>query len=194
MARSTTQQRGPAAHEPGLDGTPAETPFLTVSEAALVCRRHRNTIRRRLDAGAFPNARRAFGDGAWLIPVTDLEAAGFQLRRPSAPPTVSAEDLAQQRIAHLEREMAILRERLTAAQSLADERQGRVEDFRTAMRILESAGLTGEAKGLASTEAAERLAQVEQAMHGLLYYLQDVLGNPKQIEAPRRRWPWRRKR
>ncbi|WP_374211018.1 helix-turn-helix transcriptional regulator [Streptomyces sp. MCA2] len=55
-------------------------PLLSQRDAAAVCGVSRTTIRRRREAGSFPNAVR---DGVlgWLIPEDDLRAAGLQLSR-----------------------------------------------------------------------------------------------------------------
>jgi len=59
-------------------------PALTIRDAAAACRLSPRTIRRKLSAGAFPNAEKTGTgdgddehDGAWMIPVADLEAAGL---------------------------------------------------------------------------------------------------------------------
>jgi hypothetical protein len=59
-------------------------PALTIRDAAAACRLSPRTIRRKLSAGAFPNAQKTGGgesdddhDGAWMIPVADLESAGL---------------------------------------------------------------------------------------------------------------------
>lgn len=58
-------------------------PALAVREAAAACRLSPRTIRRKLNAGAFPNAYKTPdpdtpGQTIWKIPVIDLEAAGLQ--------------------------------------------------------------------------------------------------------------------
>lgn len=58
-------------------------PALAVREAAAACRLSPRTIRRKLNAGAFPNAYKtaepeAPGQTVWMIPVADLEQAGLQ--------------------------------------------------------------------------------------------------------------------
>ena len=53
---------------------------LAVAEAARSCRVDPIAIDRLLDAGTFPNATRD-DDGAWRIPVVDLEAVGLRPRR-----------------------------------------------------------------------------------------------------------------
>jgi hypothetical protein len=59
------------------DRLPADSE-LTVAEAALVAGKSFDTIKRKRAAGAYPGAHRRAGDGreTWLIPVTDLVAAG----------------------------------------------------------------------------------------------------------------------
>lgn len=56
---------------------------LVVREAAAACRLSPRTIRRKLNAGAFPNAYKTAvaeepGQTVWKIPVRDLEAAGLE--------------------------------------------------------------------------------------------------------------------
>jgi hypothetical protein len=57
-------------------------PTVTIRDAAAACRISPRTIRRKLSAGAFPKARKTGSGedghtGAWMIPVSDLEAAGL---------------------------------------------------------------------------------------------------------------------
>jgi hypothetical protein len=52
---------------------------VSVTEAARRCGVDRRTIKRRLDAGCFPNAYRTDDKGIWVIPKSDLEAAGYKL-------------------------------------------------------------------------------------------------------------------
>jgi len=55
--------------------------YLTLTEAAEATDRSRVTLRRYLDQGRFPNARRDEDDvnRQWLIPLSDLEAAGVRV-------------------------------------------------------------------------------------------------------------------
>ena len=58
-------------------------PALAVREAAAACRLSPRTIRRKLNAGAFPNAYKTAdpdtpGLSTWRIPVADLERAGLE--------------------------------------------------------------------------------------------------------------------
>src|SRR5262245_25877662 len=76
-------------------------PALTIRDAAAACRLSPRTIRRKLSAGAFPNAQKTGAgeggdeehDGAWMIPVADLEAAGLNptLVHPTLTNTARAE-------------------------------------------------------------------------------------------------------
>lgn len=66
-------------------------PWYSLSEAAAACSRSRVTVRRYLDAGRFPNARRDESDPnrAWLVPLRDLRDAGL---RPSGDTGSSSEE------------------------------------------------------------------------------------------------------
>jgi hypothetical protein len=84
-AMSHQPNRPPAGEAPSSLGGPR--PALTVQQAAQATRVSRSTIKRRLAEQAFPNAYRADGrskvqPGSWLIPVTDLIAAGYRLHAP----------------------------------------------------------------------------------------------------------------
>lgn len=65
-----------AGHEEGL----------TINAAAEMCGVSRDTVKRRLASGAFPNAIRVQGPGPrgpWRIPELDLRAAGLLSERPA---------------------------------------------------------------------------------------------------------------
>lgn len=123
---------------------PTERPLFTLTEAAHRTGVSRSTIRRRREGGAFPNARQD-GDGQWLIPVEDLLGAGLTLARPSTgeqggpalavPVSVPGE----QRVAELERALAVERVRREAAEQLAAERGRHLDDLRRLLRPLEQA-------------------------------------------------------
>lgn len=81
--------------------------FVTRKEAARLCGCSVDSIRRRQNEGDFPNAR--LDDGAWMIPVSDLVAAGHldptaPIEAPPAGPDETAAGAA--RIARLEAELA----------------------------------------------------------------------------------------
>lgn len=133
--------------------------WLTLTDAADACRVGRKTIRRRLDAGLLPNARRRDGaagpeTGPWEIPATDLIAAGFALHTPDEPApvpelepgsvpmvTVPLVELDRMRTAVADAahraEMAELRAEM--AQAVADERAAALDDARRALRALTAA-------------------------------------------------------
>jgi hypothetical protein len=103
--------------------------FLTVREAASVCRVYEATIERAAEARRFPNAYRG-DDGAWLIPVGDLVAAGYP---PSAlgsrAPLVAGrheEDARPEMTAELDD----LRRRAEAAEHLAAEQARHIAELR----------------------------------------------------------------
>lgn len=111
---------------------------LTLSEAAVASGVSRVTLRRRLDAGAFPNAYQAALEGigrrdTWRIPVGDLAGAGFVLSNlagPAVTPTRRTGDL-EKRVAELETDVAMWR-------ALAQERERHLEDLRAALRIADA--------------------------------------------------------
>ena len=81
-----------AANEPDLTTQGA----LTRAEAAALCDVSPDTIKRRLRAGAFPNARQAGVDRHWMIPVLDLVASGLlPAEMIKAVPSGSQEPLTQ---------------------------------------------------------------------------------------------------
>ncbi len=111
-------------------------PSLSLSEAADACGVSRVTVRRRLDAGAFPHAHRSASEGkgrkdTWRIPLSDLAAAGFSLRgeqrdRAATPGRRIAE--LEARVADLEREVAVWKVR-------AEERERHLVDLRLALGL-----------------------------------------------------------
>lgn len=110
---------------------------LTLSEAAVACGASGVTLRRRLDAGAFPHAFRSDVGGkgrkdTWRIPVSDLFAAGFvppdDERPAAATPSRRIAEL-ETRVAELERQPAVWRTR-------AEEREHHLDDLRAALRTL----------------------------------------------------------
>jgi len=106
---------------------------LTISEAARACGVNRRTIRHHRQAGDFPGT---FKDqeGMWRIPVEDLEWVGFHpdLGRASEDPMASG------KVDLLRTEVAVLRERLRAAELIAMEREKRIDDLRLILRLLPS--------------------------------------------------------
>lgn len=134
----------------GLPPSPSAGQRFTFSEAARLTRTSRSTIKRRHAAGAFPAAVKD-PDGAWLIPLGDLLAAG--LVPSDRPPLLDqVEDQAQDGVIrvpgldHRDAELAELRQALAvevvkreAAERLATERLDRVDDLRRALRVLEPA-------------------------------------------------------
>ena len=78
---------------PGPSLTPG--PTLTLTGAALASGRHRSALRRALEKNQFPNAYRDPADGVtWLIPVADLQAAGYELSAlGAAPPRHTTRDV-----------------------------------------------------------------------------------------------------
>jgi hypothetical protein len=111
---------------------------LSISEAAQVCGVRRRTIRRRHQAGEFEHA---FKDpeGAWRIPVSDLVAAGLRPNIVSDPDEPRIVFTAASQVDRLRTEVAVLRERVRALEIIAREREERVTDLRTILRMLPGA-------------------------------------------------------
>lgn len=109
-------------------------PMLTVKEAVDATQTSESTIKRRLRAGAFPNAAMTT-DGRWVIPLGDLSAAGLRPGRMAKPDRVPPPaDLARD----LAIENADLRQRLAVAEALAGERNRIIEVQQQMLRILEA--------------------------------------------------------
>jgi predicted DNA-binding transcriptional regulator AlpA len=163
------------------DGSPQTTrPALTLSQAAESCQTSRSTIRRKLDAKEFPNAYRDGGDdGPWMVPVTDLIAAGLKPNAPRAEPEQVGQSEASapiqgqpEEIARLERELFEERARRKAAEEIAAERQRSLDDLRMALRMLGPGEQSEQGSGLPQTQGHD--TPTEQGS-----------------SAPRRKW-WQR--
>jgi hypothetical protein len=134
-----------------------ERPALSITEAAKAAGVDRRTIRRRLDADAFPNAYRDPTEGSWRLPVADLLAAGITLHAPTPPdaqaenePAPPPDELAELRAAVTE-----WRRRAEVAEALANERAERVADLRTALLAL-GAGPTDDTRPTTVTPSPAR--------------------------------------
>jgi hypothetical protein len=118
-------------------------PALTISEAARACGVNRRIIRRHRQVGDFPGAFRD-EDSVWRIPIEDLRLVGLpaDLTRKTEETLEEAsegspeEPLGDIRVERLRTEVAVLRERLRAAELIAMEREKRVEDLRLILRLL----------------------------------------------------------
>jgi hypothetical protein len=133
-----------------------ETLALSISEAASVCGVKRRTIRRRHQAGEFEHA---FKDeeGSWRIPVGDLAAAGLRPNVVTDPDEPRIVFSAASQVDRLRTEVAVLRERVRSLEIIAKEREERVSDLRTILRMLPAAGETVQPP----TPAAEEPLPVE---------------------------------
>lgn len=97
----------------------------TVSKAAAECGVHRNTIKRRLQSGAFPNAHTIDNRGTWAIPLADLLAAGLNPGKPT-PPDSQPDSETQ------DETTAVLQERIQGLNAQLDERSERIHDLKAA--------------------------------------------------------------
>ena len=161
-----------------------DRPAFSLSDAAEQCQREvdgqwskvsRKTLRRARERGEFPNAYKADEStkAPWMIPVTDLIAAGFtpgagrtfsdapdatpvgtQPNTPIGPQGSNGEtslmdetsvelEELRSKLAKAESERAELLRRAEVAEAVAEERGKNLDDVRTAMKMLE-AGQTSE--------------------------------------------------
>lgn len=120
-------------------------PKWSISRAATECAVSRSTIRRYREAGKFPNAEKT--SHGWVIPLTDLLAAGLKpgTSRPEpeqpneqAQDTMSGLNEHAQRLSDLEHELALEQLKRQAAEQLANERERQLVDLRQALRMLEA--------------------------------------------------------
>ena len=140
------------------------SPVLTLSQAATACATNRGALRRALSAGRFPNAYKA-GDGIWRIPVDDLGAAGFDPRRWEAVELERREELRLE-VDRLRTENELLRELLTATETVARERQERIDDLQFALRMLPEAWarkLKGSDGSVSEATAAEAPTEIPRS-------------------------------
>lgn len=115
--------------------------WLTISEVSATTRLSRDTIKRALIAGRFPNARRRDDVNAtWEIPVADLTEAGYRLHPPADTPetAVSTPALVGEGIEALELRDRVhqLEVALADARRAAEERSGRIADLQMALAAL----------------------------------------------------------
>lgn len=117
-------------------GTQGKRPAVTISEAAKLCGVSRDIIKRKLHAAAFPNAhQRDDRSKTWVIPITDLGAAGLKPGGPSngTQPTPAAVDEGGR--AHLEQRVAELEHRLAVVAGERDTWRARAEEREKALEL-----------------------------------------------------------
>jgi hypothetical protein len=112
-----------------------DTLALSISDAARICGVKRRTVRRRLQTGEFEHAYKD-DDGAWHIPVNDLLGAGLRPNLVTDPDEPRIVFSASSQVERLRTEVAVLRERVRALEIIAREREERVTDLRTILRML----------------------------------------------------------
>lgn len=125
-----------------MDG---QRPAWRLSEAVERTNASRSTLRRHLENGRLPNAYKD-SSGAWRFPVEDLLAAGVSMLKSESmnpvsvlteqPPEQPMSNQAQ-RIAELEQQLAVERERSAGLERLAAFAHERAEDLRMALRMIE---------------------------------------------------------
>jgi len=121
-----------------------DRPVWSISKAANECGVSRDTIKRRRAAGGFPNAYQD-GRSQWMIPVTDLLAAGLHPGRPSPPQGgahgqhENAPERRPGREAELENELRVMEVKLAGERQLRQAAERNAEDLRASLRMLDSA-------------------------------------------------------
>lgn len=142
------------AHDPSAIAvqTVTERPELTIIQAADAAGLNARTIRRHLDQ--FPNAHRGEGAGSttgpWLIPATDLEAAGYSL---NAPNPKSSEPVRPELLDVLQAERDEWRRRAEVAEAIATERASSLADLRAALDLVQRAVSVNSSSAAAPTPA-----------------------------------------
>jgi len=112
---------------------------LTIASVAHAYGISPETIHRHHESGRFPNA---FTDdkGLLRIPEEDLEAAGFERWHAQTATNGEGRDTGDpgdtMELEQLRLEVAVLRERVTAAEALSKERLERIEDMRLVLTVL----------------------------------------------------------
>jgi len=107
---------------------------LTIKQAVIETQSSESTIKRRLLGGAFPDAGQDT-DGRWLIPVTDLVAAGLRPGKRAKPDPLPTQ-LTQ--LENLHAENVDLRTRLAVAEAVAGERERIIGVQERMLRMLEA--------------------------------------------------------
>jgi len=118
------------------DSTEHPRPRWSLSEAARRCGVGRATLQRRIEAGLLPGATKT--DDGWSIGVDDLLGAGFHPGRDSLPVEPSTDDREHDRVANLERDLAVERTKREAAEQLAADRAEHIADLRRSLLMLEA--------------------------------------------------------
>jgi hypothetical protein len=130
-----------------LGQSDSDRPVHGLTEVVQMTGVSRSTVKRKLAAGAFPNAVQD-EHGAWLVSVSDLLAAGLSLvpgpaRVAAATPVVRTSEPAQpapvdqsNRVADLERDLAIERARREAAERVIVHVEKRAETAERALLML----------------------------------------------------------
>lgn len=108
----------------------SEPDALTIREVAASLGKDRRTVRRQLDAGRYPNAYREPGPtGRWLIPVADLNVAGYRTGGPSNTTSIVRRAW-EDELARLRAEKRALETRASIAEALAAERKAQLDHAR----------------------------------------------------------------
>ncbi len=143
--------------------TPVSDPRrLTIKQAVTETQSSESTIKRRLLGGAFPDARQDT-DGRWLIPVTDLVAAGLRPGKRAKPDPLPTQLI---QLENLHAENADLRTRLAVAEAVSGERERIIGVQERMLRMLEAAAEPASAAPVPIAQLQPQAGQPPRAADG----------------------------
>ncbi len=143
--------------------TPVSDPRrLTIKQAVTETQSSESTIKRRLLGGAFPDARQDT-DGRWLIPVTDLVAAGLRPGKRAKPDPLPTQLI---QLENLHAENADLRTRLAVAEAVSGERERIIGVQERMLRMLEAAAEPASAAPVPIAQLQPQAGQSPRAAAG----------------------------
>jgi hypothetical protein len=112
-------------------------PTVSLAEAAGQSALSLATIRRRLKSNKIPGAVRN-GDRSWSLPIASLVAEGIWTGTTEPDSPQPLESPAPDDTAELTAKVAYLTTELRVSEAVREQLEGRVEDLRTSMRMLEA--------------------------------------------------------
>lgn len=149
LAAAAVPSPAPSVIDLTSDAAPSrapERPKLTIAESARAANVSKETIKRRLGDGSFPNAAKEIRANVetWVIPVEDLLAAGFRLNAPTpapqpepAPAAVAPAPAEESAVPALA-ELAALRAELDLERARRRDAEVAVEMVRSELRVHET--------------------------------------------------------
>ena len=156
----------------------SEQAWFSLSRAAEQCGVSRSTVRRRRESGAFPGAEKR--DGEWMIPLSDLLAAGMVPGRVDSPEQVGEPGQSQLSEQGVEPVVSVPLSQWTAVQTRLEVAEARLEERERTVNALEMAVRAIEGPPIAVVDTDESATS------------DAVVDLRKQRVESKRRW-WRRR-